>query len=413
MIIPGAKEIGRSRDTNYPFHQDRDFLYLTGFIEPDAVLVLDGRNQRSILFSKPFDALYTIWEGEIIGQQRAVNEYLLDEAQSIEDFPTYINSKAESCDTFIFPITRYPDFDRSVFDMVKSIHETRRKKAPLNYIHSDKYLVPMRFIKDEDEIAVLQKASDIAIDAHRQMMAAAKPNAYEYEVAAVGEYIFHKNNATWGYQSIVAGGDNACTLHYTKNNTKLEAGQLLLIDAGCDFAGYISDITRTFPVDGKFTEPQKQLYNLVLAAMYAAFEACKPKNTIRCPHNAARKVLAKGMIELGLVSGTLEEVLAENLDSKYFMHGTSHWLGLDVHDVGDYKDNDGNWEQLKAGTVITIEPGIYINANDKEAPEQYRGIGIRIEDNILITNDGYHNFTEALPKSVEEIEALCAKSVCF
>lgn len=411
MIIPAAKQSPRSRDVNHPFYQDRDFLYLTGFIEPDAVLVLDGHNQQSILFSKPFDPLYAIWEGEIIGQHRAVDDYLLDQAEPSSKFTDFIQQQCETTNTFILPLSRYLSFDQSIFGIVKSVHETRRKKAPLNYIHSDKYLVPMRFIKDEAEIKQLQIASDIAMNAHQQMMAVTTPNLFEYEVEALGEYIFAKNNAISGYESIVAGGNNACVLHYTTNQDKLQDGDLLLIDAGCEIGGYTSDITRTFPVNGKFSEPQKQLYNLVLDSMQAAFSACSPGNTIRDPHHAAREVLAKGMIELGLVTGELTEVMEKNLDFKYFMHGTSHWLGLDVHDIGNYKEADGSWTKLEAGNVITVEPGLYVRADDMDAPKQFRGIGIRIEDNLVITENGYINLTEVLPKSVEDIEKLCAKAV--
>lgn len=411
LILPAATELTRNRDCHFPFRQDSDFLYLTNFIEPNAILVLDGKNQQSILFSQPYDELQVIWEGDIIGQERAKSDYLFDAAYPIQQLDEKLLAYFYAYDTVIFPFSRYQAIDNLVLDLIKRVKDTRRARSPQELLHSDLFIHPMRMIKDEYEIAIMQYAADISVKAHSDAMALTQINQNESEVAAVFDYHFLKSGGTAAYKHIVAGGNNACTLHYNDNNQLLKNNELLLIDAGCEYSGYASDITRTFPVNGQFTVPQKRVYKWVLKSMKAAFIAAKPGASIRSPHFAAEDVLIEGMLDLGLVTGTVDSVKADKSYQRYFMHGTSHWLGIDVHDVGDYKDKNGEWIKLLPGMVITVEPGLYIREDDLSAPEELRGIGIRIEDDLLITKDGYHNLTDALPKEIDEVEEICSKVI--
>ncbi len=408
LILPAATEKTRNRDCHYTFRQDSDFLYLSNFNEPNAIMVLDGKNKKSILFSKPYNELHVIWEGDIIGQERAKKDYLFDEAYSLEDFSKQLIDYCFNYNTLITPFGRYTHFDNIILEHIQKAKDTRRARAPQNWLHSDQFIHPMRLIKDEYEIALMQRAADISIEAHKQAMAYTQPDMNEAEISALFDFHFSKAQGTAAYNHIVAGGNNACTLHYTENNSLLKNNELVLIDAGCEYCGYAADITRTYPINGKFTPTQKRVYEWVLKSMEAALSAAKVGNTIRSPHFAAEEVLIEAMLDLGLVSGTIESVKADKSYQKYFMHGTSHWLGIDVHDVGDYKDENDNWLTLEAGMSITIEPGLYIRKDDEDAPEELRGIGIRIEDDIIITEDGHINLTENTPKSIEAIEAMCA-----
>lgn len=408
LIFPANEKHIRNRDCHFPFRQDSDFLYLTNFNEPSAILVLDGRNQRSILFSKPFDALHAIWEGEIIGQQRARDEFLFDEAHPLADFDNQLLAYCYAFDTMISPFSRYPAFDARLLKCIQKAKDTRRARAPQNWLHSDQFIHPMRLIKDEHEQAMMQYAANISVNAHATAMSTTQPQMNEAEIAALFDYEFGLLGGAAAYAHIVAGGNNACTLHYTVNNCELINGDLLLIDAGCEIDGYASDITRTFPINGRFSEPQKRVYEWVLKSMDAALAECKAGNTIRSPHFAAEDVLIDACIDLGLISGTRDSIKAENLHHNYFMHGTSHWLGLDVHDVGDYKNDSGEWLTLQAGMVLTIEPGLYIRQDDETAPAELRGIGIRIEDDVIITADGHVNLTAETPKTITDIEQACA-----
>lgn len=407
LLLPAAAEQIRNRDCHYPFRQDSDFLYLTNFNESDAVVLLDGKSKRSILFSKPYDELHAIWEGEIIGQQRAIDEYLFDEAYELSTFAEKLLPYLYSRETLITPFSRYSTFDETLLNSIKTVKETRRARAPQQWLHTDKYIHPMRLIKDEHEIAMMQYAAEISVVAHKDAMKKTQPEMNEAEIAAVLDYHFAKAGGTAAYGHIVAGGNNANTLHYKVNNTTLADNSLLLIDAGCEIDGYAADITRTFPVNGRFSVAQRTVYEWVLKSMEAALAACKPGNHIRSPHFAAEAVLIEGMIAMGLVSGTVESVKADKSFEKYFMHGTSHWLGIDVHDVGDYKDEAGDWIVFQPGMALTVEPGMYIREDDTTAPEALRGIGVRIEDDVIITEDGHINLTKHTPKSIADIEAMC------
>lgn len=407
LILPANSEQIRNRDCHYPFRQDSDFLYLTGFNEADAILVLDGNTQKSTLFSKPYDELYTIWEGEIIGQEKAQSIYLFDQAKPLEELEESLLALFYQHDTIISPISRYPTFDQLILKLIQQTKNTRRARAPQNWLSSDQFIHPMRLKKDSHEINLMQYAATVSAVAHQAAMQTTKPNMNEAEIAALFDYHFAKVGGTAAYHHIVAGGNNACTLHYNVNNAPLLNDDLLLIDAGCEIDGYAADITRTFPINGQFNQAQKQVYQWVLKSMEAAFAACKPGNTIRSPHHAAERVLVEGMIDLGLLSGNIDDLIKDNAHQRYFMHGTSHWLGIDVHDVGDYKDAKGDWLPLEPGMVITVEPGLYIRQDDKLAPAELRGIGVRIEDNLLITVDGYLNLTAAVPKTVSAVESAC------
>lgn len=407
LILPANKEKTRNRDCHYPFRQDSDFWYLTHFDEPSAVLVLDGKNKQSILFSKPYDELHVIWEGEIIGQQRACDDYLFDKAYPLEELQGKLLTYFYAFDTLISPFSRYAEFDRLLLKFIQKAKDTRRARAPQNWLHSDQFIHPMRLLKDRHELAVMQYAADMTVQAHTAVMAAAQPNANEAEIAALLDYHFAKVGGTAAYAHIAAGGNNACTLHYTVNNATLCDGDLLLVDAGCEIDGYAADITRTFPVNGRFSPIQKRVYEWVLKALDAALAACRPGNHIRSPHFAAEAVLIEAMIDLGLLSGSPDSIKADNSHQRYFMHGTSHWLGIDVHDVGDYKDESGEWLELVAGMTLTVEPGLYVREDDEQAPAELRGIGIRIEDNVIITTDGHRNLTDKTPKTVAAVEAAC------
>ncbi len=407
LILPANKELIRNRDCHFPFRQDSDFLYLSNFNEPDAVIILDGKAKKSILFSKPYDELHAIWEGEIIGQERAKSEYLFDETYPLEELEAALLKYFYSYHTIITPFSRYADFDNLLLKLVKQAKDTRRAKAPQNWLHSDQFIYPMRLQKDSYEISMMQYSADISVEAHKSAMRHAKPNMNESEIAALFDYEFSKAGGTAAYGHIVAAGNNACTLHYTDNNSQIKANDLILIDAGSEIEGYAADITRTFPASGKFTEPQKRVYEWVLKSMEAAFTACKVGNSIRSPHFAAEDVLIEAMLDLGLVTGDINSVKESKAYEKYFMHGTSHWLGIDVHDVGDYHDENDEWLTLKSGMVLTVEPGLYIREDDMDAPKELRGIGVRIEDDIVITDDGYLNLTAATPKMIADVEAMC------
>ncbi len=411
LILPANEKLIRNRDCHYTFRQDSDFLYLSGFNEPSAILLLDGKTKKSILFSQPYDELHAIWEGEIIGQTRAREEYLFDEAYSIEEFDAKLMTYFYAFDTIISPFSRYAEFDTRLLQAVKAAKETRRARAPQNWLHSDQYIHPMRLQKDEYEQALMQYAADVSVDTHTTAMAVTQPNMNETEIAALLDYQFGLYGGFPAYGHIVAGGNNACVLHYTDNNDTLRDGDLVLIDAGAEIDGYAADITRTYPVNGKFSDAQKRVYEWVLASMEAALAECKAGNTIRSPHIAAEAVLIDAMIDLGLLSGTPESIRADNAHQKYFMHGTSHWLGIDVHDVGDYQDENGEWLTLEPGMSLTIEPGLYIREDDEDAPEALRGIGIRIEDDVIITADGHINLTEKTPKTVEDVERACQAAI--
>ena len=411
LIISGAIEKSRNSDVNYEFRQKSDFIYLTGFLKPNAVLVLNGKTKKSILFSSKKNKSQEIWHGKIIGQKLAKKQYLFNKTYSLDCLNEKLARFLAKKTKLITDFGENNDFDKKLFEIIRQQQNARGNEVIENILHSNKLIHPMRLIKDEQEINLMQQAADISVNAHKQAMQICKPQKNEAEISAVFDYEFRKNNSRSSYPSIVAGGENACVLHYTENNSNLNNGDLLLIDAGCEVFGYASDITRTFPVNSKFSPIQKKVYNWVLEAQQQALLECKPNNTIESVHLAAEKVLIQAMIDLKLVKGNYKSVKKDKSFRKYFMHGTSHWLGIDVHDVGDYKENKNaktKNKKLKEGMALTVEPGIYISHNDNSAPKELRGIGIRIEDSIVITKKGHINLTDKVPKTIAEIEKICS-----
>jgi len=411
-ILPAAPVRARNRDVDYPFRQDSDFYYLSGFVEPEAVIVLvPGREGGEyILFCRDKDEAQEIWHGRRCGPEAAIENYGADDAFPIDDIDDILPGLMESCERVYHTMGLDPQFDKHVMDWVNSLRKQSRSGAhvPYEFVSLDYLLHDMRLFKSREEIRLMKKAAKISVEAHKRAMRACAPGKYEYQLDAEILHEFQSNGATWAYPSIVGGGANSCILHYTDNNMVLNDGDLVLIDAGCEFAGYDADITRVFPVNGKFTEAQKEIFDLVVQANLDGIKKVKPGNHWNDPHEAAVKTLTKGMIELGLIKGTLSKLLKEEAFKKYYMHRTGHWLGMDVHDVGDYKVDD-QWRLLEPGMVLTIEPGLYIPHGSRGA-KRWWDIGIRIEDDVVVTKDGCEVMTDGLPKTTEEIEAIMASS---
>lgn len=409
-IIPSASIAQRNRDVEYAFRQNSDFYYLTGFDEPNAVAVfVPGRSQgHYVLFCREFDESTVLWVGASAGLEGAVNEFGVDDAFPIDDIDDILPGLLENKNRLYFPMGAQPDFDQQLMDWSQQVRSRSRAgvSAPAEFISSDHILHEMRLIKSTQEIKQMKKAAKISVVAHQKAMQCTRPDMYEYQVDAELKHYFMSNGAQFeAYPAIVGGGENGCVLHYTQNNKQLNDGDLLLIDAGCEWEKYASDITRTFPVNGVFSEPQKALYQLVLDAQYAAIEQVQPGNHWNDPHEAAVKVLTAGLVELGLLNGDVPSLIKEEAYKPYYMHRTGHWLGMDVHDVGDYKI-ENQWRLLEPGMVLTVEPGLYIQPYATEVDKQWRGIGIRIEDDVLVTKKGHDVLTTGAPKEVDEIELL-------
>ncbi len=409
-MFPAAPVHIRNNDVEHAYRQDSDLYYLTGFDEPQSVLVLTGGHDEhhSVLFVQPRDPTREVWDGPRLGTEGAVEIIGVDAAFPIAELAERLPTYLEGAETLHYPVGENHPFDHRLFAAVRTARQRGRRSgrpfpttfvSPLNGVHE------MRLHKDEAEIAAMRRAASVTAKAHRRAMEVARPGMYEYEVQAEMDRVFRAGGAErTAYDSIVGSGPNATILHYRANRRLMEEGDLLLIDAGCELHYYASDVTRTFPVSGRFSEPQRILYQLCLDAQEAAIEVTKPGVTLQTIHDAAAKVIGGGLLELGLVQGTLEEVLEEQRYKDFFMHKTSHWIGMDVHDVGAYF-RGGEPRPLEPGMVLTIEPGIYV-ATDAEVDEKWRGIGIRIEDDILVTEAGHENLTSDIPKSIEAIEGL-------
>ena len=409
-ILPAAPLLIRNRDVEHQFRQDSDFYYLSGFNEPEAVVVLvPGRKQAQyILFCRERDKVKEIWNGYRYGPEGVVEHFGADDAFPIEDLEEILPGLMEHCESLYYTIGLNPEFDKKVMTCVNSLRKNSRggMHAPYEFVSLDYLLHDMRLFKSRDEITLMRKAAKISVQGHINAMKACQPGKYEYELEAELLYQFNRNGAGWAYPSIVGGGANSCILHYTENNKPLNDGDMVLIDAGAEYGGYAADITRTFPVNGKYSQAQKEIYDLVLAAQEAAIKQTKPGNHWNDPHNAAVKVMTKGMIELGLLKGKLSSLIKEGAYSKYYMHRTGHWIGMDVHDVGDYKVDD-EWRLLEPGMALTIEPGLYIPHGSRGA-KRWWNIGVRIEDDVLVTKDGCDLLTKGLPRTTEEVEAVMA-----
>ena len=409
-ILPAAGIKQRNNDVTYPYRPDSDFYYLTGFEEPEAVAVLiPGRKQGEyILFCREKDEEKERWDGPIAGQEGAVEAYAADDSFPIADLNEILPRMLEQCERVFYAMGCDPELDKNMSGWISQIRGKARSgvHTPQEFIALDHYLHDMRLYKSRSEIAVMRKAAKISAAAHKRLMRECTPGMKEYQLEAAFLHECSRRGARQqAYSPIVGSGNNATVLHYVDNSARLESGDLVLIDAGCELDFYASDITRTFPVSGTFTKPQAQLYQLVLDAQLAAIKQVKPGNAYNAPHKAAVRTLTRGLIRLGLLKGQMARLIREEKYKRFFMHGTGHWLGMDVHDVGDYKI-DGHWRQLEPGMVLTIEPGLYIPPGSKGVAKKWQGIGIRIEDDILVTKTGHEVLSADAPKTISEIEAI-------
>ena len=411
-ILTAAPERVRSRDTHFPYRQDSDFQYLCGFPEPEAVMVLLPKRPQGefILFCRERDRSREIWDGYRAGPEGARERHGADDAFPITDIDDILPGLLEGRDRVYYALGRNRSFDGRLLDWIEGIRARARAGAvpPDEFVDLDHLLHEMRLFKSAKELGLMRKAGAISARAHCRAMRAARPGMYEYQLQAEIEHAFAIEGARHpAYGSIVGGGANACVLHYVENSAQLEDGALVLIDAGCEYQHYAADITRTFPVNGRFSGPQKALYEVVLEAQRAAIEAVRAGNHWDEPHKATVRVITAGLVELGLLKGDVEELIAKGAYSDFYMHRAGHWLGMDVHDVGDYKV-DGQWRLLEPGMVMTVEPGIYVAPDNRKVAKQWRGIGIRIEDDVAITRKGTEILTYDVPKTIADIEHLMA-----
>lgn len=409
-IVPSAAEKVRNRDVDYPFRQDSDFYYLTGFGEPDAVLVLlpGRRHGQYILFCRDRDPEMELWDGYRAGPEGACAEYGADDAFPIGDIDDILPGLLEGRERVYYAMGRHDDFDRRVMQWVNVIRSKVRAGAhpPGEFLDLDHLLHDMRLFKSAAEIRLMRKAGKISANAHIRAMRACKPGIAEYQLEAEIQHEFARNGARFpAYSSIVGAGKNACVLHYIENADIARDGDLILIDAGCELEHYAADITRTFPANGRFSKEQRALYDIVLRAQQAAIAVVKPGNHWNQPHDETVRVITEGLVQLGLLKGKVDKLIAKEAYRDFYMHRAGHWLGMDVHDVGDYKIGD-EWRVLEPGMVLTVEPGIYVSPNNTKVAKKWRGIGIRIEDDVVVTKDGCDVLTADVPKAVEDIEAL-------
>ncbi len=413
LILPAAAERIRNNDSHYPYRQDSDFWYLSGFQEPDAVLVLvPGRKHgEQLLFCRERDPEREAWDGPRAGQEGAVENFGMDDAYPIADLDEILPGLIEGRTRVYYHFGRDAEFDLKLIGWVNRVRAQIKQGAqpPHEFLELGHLLHDLRLFKSKDELRTMRRAADIAAEAHARAMRVAHPGLYEYEIEAELLHTFRRHNAVAAYEPIVGSGANACVLHYRANNAALVDGDLLLIDAGAEVLGYASDITRTFPVNGRYTPPQRAIYQLVLDAQHAAIAAARPGASWIAPHEAAVETLTEGLLRLGLLKGSLTQCLKEQTYRRFYMHKTGHWLGLDVHDVGDYRI-DGEFRLLEPGMALTIEPGLYIAPGSKGVAAKWQGIGVRIEDDIVITADGNQVITQTAPKEIDAIEALMAQA---
>ena len=415
LIVPAAREVTRNRDVHYPFRQNSDFTWLTGFPEPDAVAVIAPKHKDGefVLFCRPHDPEREVWDGRRFGTEGAVAQFGADAAHPLAELDEKLPELLADRKRIHYPFGVDDGFDRKVMGWLRAVRAKARKgiSAPTELISSDGVLHERRLIKGAGELVTMRRAARISAAAHRQLMQTCRPGMSEQALEATFLAACAEQGARFqAYPPIVGGGANACVLHYVENAADLADGDLVLVDAGCELDGYASDITRTFPVNGRFSAPQRKLYELVLKAQLAAIGAVKPGKRWDAPHNAALKVLTRGLVDLGFIDGKPEDLPQLIRDEKYkpfYMHRTGHWLGMDVHDVGSYK-TDGKWRMLEPGMVLTVEPGLYI-APDAAVPAEYRGIGIRIEDDVLVTEEGQEVLSRDVPKEPDAIEQLMAE----
>ena len=410
-ILPAATPKLRNNDVEYAFRQDSDFHYVTGFGEPEAVAVLvPGRaGGEFLLFVRERDPKRETWDGRRAGPEGATRDYGADDAFPISDIDDILPGLMENRERVFYTVGVNRDFDQRVLGWVNSLRTQARngKHPPHELVALEHFLHDMRLYKSRAELELMQHAADIGARAHIRAMRQCRPGRFEYELMAELLHEFRRANADTSYHPIVGGGANGCILHYRENNAELRDGDLLLLDAGCEYESYASDITRTFPVNGRYTPEQRAVYEVVLAANLAAIAKVKPGNHWNEPHDAAVQVLTAGLVHLGLLKGRVASLIKSQAYRQFYMHRTGHWLGMDVHDVGDYKVGDV-WRQLEPGMVLTIEPGLYIAPGSRRVPKAFQGIGIRIEDDVAVTRDGALVLTDGVPKQPDEIEDLMA-----
>ena len=411
LVLPAAPVRVRSHDTHYPYRQDSDFWYLCGFPEPDAVLVLvPGRKHgEALLFCRERDPEREAWDGPRFGQDGAVESFGMDDAYPIEDLDEILPGLLEGRSRVYYHFGRDAEFDLKLIGWVNRVRAQVRHGAqpPHEFLELGHLLHEQRLFKSRDEIRLMEKAAAISVRAHQAAMRAARPGIHEYELQAEVERVFRAADACPAYASIVGAGGNGCVLHYVANTGKARDGDLVLIDAGAEYRNYAADITRTFPVNGRYTREQRALHDLVGAAQAAALACARPGVAFAALHETVVEVLSEGLLRLGLLKGSLEKCIAGEHYRQFYRHKSGHWLGLDVHDVGDYRI-DGQSRLLEPGMVLTIEPGLYVGADDTSVAAKWRGIGIRTEDDVLITADGHRVLTEGLARSADEIEAFMA-----
>ncbi|WP_081011494.1 Xaa-Pro aminopeptidase [Pantoea stewartii] len=411
-LIFAAPEVTRSNDSEYPFRQNSDFWYFTGFNEPEALLVLiksDENHNHSVLFNRVRDLTAEIWFGRRLGQEAAPAKLGVDRALPWNDIGEQLHLLLNGLDEVYHAQGLYPEADKLVFSALDKLRRGFRQNlsAPASLTDWRPWVHEMRLFKSPEEIAILRRAGEISALAHTRAMQACRPGLYEYHLEGEIHHEFNRHGARFpSYNTIVGSGENGCILHYSENECELRDGDLVLIDAGCEWQGYAGDITRTFPVNGKFSPAQRAVYNIVLKSLETALSRFRPGVSIREVNDEVVHIMVTGLVELGVLQGEVDALIAEDAHRKFFMHGLSHWLGLDVHDVGHYGTPSRD-RILEPGMVITIEPGLYI-APDADVPVEYRGIGIRIEDDIVITETGNENLTDSVVKDPDAIEALMA-----
>ena len=411
-IIPAAHEKTRSYDTEFKFRQDSDFAYLTGYPEPDAIAVITPRRRtKYTMFVRPRDPEMETWYGRRLGTEGAEEKHGVQKAYNLDRFPKMISKLLDGHDKLYYRFSVDQKLDKMILDYLRTQRYARLKTAypPHTIIDPTLLIHEMRLFKTEEEVELMATSCRIAAEAHILAMKKTKPGMNESQIEALMEaYMKDKGAAGVGYNSIVGGGDNATILHYVDNNAELKNRELLLIDAGCEYKGYNSDITRTFPINGKFTRAQKDIYQAVLDVQKACVEATSVGNTIQSRQDLSIELLTEKMKELGILKGAVKTLIKKKAYFKYYMHGLGHYLGMDVHDAGRYFHDQRAKEsrRFEPGMVLTVEPGIYIPANDTSAPPKYRGIGVRIEDDVLVTEEGNRNLTTKVPKEIDEIEAI-------
>jgi len=409
IIVASSPVKSRISDTDYLYRQDSNFYYLSGYEEPESILLIRpyAKKDNFIIFCRDRDPLKEQWDGFRSGQTGAVQDFGADKSLSISSIDSLMPDLLAGAKNIYYSMSSPCGLDKRINIWVDQIRLNTRAGAepPQNLLSLDSIIHEMRLLKSDEEIEVMKQAAEITTEAHIRAMKAVKPGMFEYQLEAEYLYAFNKNGARApAYNSIVGGGNNACILHYVENNSELKDGDVVLVDAGCEYKYYASDVTRTFPVNGSFTEEQKQIYSVVLEAHKQSMDQLKPGNKWNLAHEKSVEVIVEGLIDLGIIKGSKQEAIDTGEYSKYYMHRIGHWLGMDVHDVGSYKQ-DGDWRDLEPGMVMTIEPGIYILDSLEGVEDKWKGIGVRIEDDVLVTKEGFEVLTPDIPRSIEEVES--------